>query len=758
MKGDFQVGPWLVRPDMNTIESEGEERFIEPKAMDVLVFLADHAGEVLAKERIINAIWPDAFVTDDVLTHAIACLRKALGDDSKNPHFIRTVPRRGYLLIPHVKPQPEVSLAPKHPDQNNAEQSAQETGDITAAVDRKPHRWLWLAAVPVLLLTTAFGIYWFGLSRSEEPQLDRAVEQRKFIAVLPFENPSGNAEDDYFSAGITEDITTALTKIGDLRVVGRTSSFFNRSGQKSLRDVVRQLGVGTILEGSVRRTGQQVRIVAQLIAAETDEVLWAETYDRNLDDIFAVQSDVAERIASALRVKLTPEETRRVESQLTSNFEAYNLCLQGRHFRYRETLESSHKAVELFEKAVQIDPNYALAYAGLAEAYIFLRQTSLISEGISWYQSQRKADLLEKAEAAAQKALKLDDALAEAHVSMGLVNHSRGDRKAFLQNLRRAIELNPHLANARRELGLELFRHHGKLREGLTELREAHQLDPLSTVILANLGSALLANGLIEETVSKARQIRELSPTPMDEILLLGEVHFVLSDWRRAEHYCKKFLALDRAHRAATDETFARGLLRRIYWLESRRQEARKEAERFIKPNPDLSRAILYAGLVADMEGDHLKALELFERAYRLSSTPVERINYRAFWHSYEYSTWLGHTYWRLGRLNEAQEKLEESLEFDRQRLAAGDESPQVRIGLAEIYAIRGEKEEAYRWLQQGIEAGFLEYTFLERHPFFANLHDDSRFKRMMAEIKAKVDVMRHRVREMEKEKGWDEL
>jgi len=412
----------------------------------------------------------------------------------------------------------------------------------------------------------------------------------------------------------------------------------------------------------------------------------------------------------------------------------------------------------LFEKAVQIDPNYALAYAGLAEAYIFLRQTSLISEGISWYQSQRKADLLEKAEAAAQKALKLDDALAEAHVSMGLVNHSRGDRKAFLQNLRRAIELNPHLANARRELGLELFRYHGKLREGLTELREAHQLDPLSTVILANLGSALLANGLIEETVSKARQIRELSPTPMDEILLLGEVHFVLSDWRRAEHYCKKFLALDRAHRAATDETFARGLLRRIYWLESRRQEARKEAERFIKPNPDLSRAILYAGLVADMEGDHLKALELFERAYRLSSTPVERINYRAFWHSYEYSTWLGHTYWRLGRLNEAQEKLEESLEFDRQRLAAGDESPQVRIGLAEIYAIRGEKEEAYRWLQQGIEARFLEYTFLERHPFFANLHDDSRFKRMMAEIKAKVDVMRHRVREMEKEKGWDEL
>ncbi|MGQ0568009.1 MAG: adenylate/guanylate cyclase domain-containing protein [Armatimonadota bacterium] len=335
------------------------------------------------------------------------------------------------------------------------------------------------------------------------PQPPRpAVEDRKSIAVLPLANLSPDPENEYFSDGLTEDILTQLSKIGRLKVISRTSVMQYKKTSKNLRDIGRELGVATILEGTVRKAANKVRISVQLIDASTDEHLWAETYDRELADIFAIQSDVAQRITDALKARVSPDELARIEHRPTENLEAYQAYLKGRFLWNQRTDKSVHAGIEHFKRAIELDSVYAPAYVGLADSYIVLGNFGIY----------RPKDIYPVAKAAAQKALEIDDSLGEAHASLAQVNYNYdwdwvGAERAYIK----AIELRPSYATAHHWYALYLA-HAGRFDHALAEIMRAQELDPLSSAIANNVGAVYFVARRNADALAAIQKAIEMNP------------------------------------------------------------------------------------------------------------------------------------------------------------------------------------------------------------------------------------------------------
>lgn len=321
------------------------------------------------------------------------------------------------------------------------------------------------------------------------------------VAVLPFGNLSAAEENAYFAAGVHEEVLTQLSKVEALKVTSRTSVLPYRETEKSLRAIGQELGVRTILEGSVQRVGERIRVSAQLIDARTDRHLWAERYDRTLDDVFAIQTEVALAITDALHAALTPEERSRIERKPTEDAEAYRLYLQGRMHLERRGEEGMRRSIEYFRRATARDSNFALAWAGLAHAFGFLADYG--------YEDAERA--LPEAEEAARQALELDRDLAEPHVSLGVGHIVRGEGPAALRELQRAVELRPSYVVARTGLS---WSHQllGRPREALEYARRAVELDPVGLEAAANLSMSLLINRETEEALLEARRMAEIEP------------------------------------------------------------------------------------------------------------------------------------------------------------------------------------------------------------------------------------------------------
>ena len=343
----------------------------------------------------------------------------------------------------------------------------------------------------------------------EEPARPRNAERMapigapdRSIAVLPFANLSADPENEYFSDGVTEEILTALTKLGDLKVISRTSVMQYKATTKSVRQIGSELEVGAVLEGSIRRAGNRVRITAQLIEARTDVHLWAENYDRDLDDIFAIQTDVAQRIVEALKVHLSPREKARIAEQPTENVEAYQWFLKGRYFLARRTHDFIRQAIERFRKATEADPSFAQAWAGLADAYALLPS----------YSNEPIPDASADARAAAERALLLDPGLGEAHAALGMTAQNEWDWEAADRELRRAIELSPGYAPGHHWYG-NLLSFLGRHSEAIDALRRALALDPLSLAIHNGLGTAFANARRLDEAAEIFRKALELDST-----------------------------------------------------------------------------------------------------------------------------------------------------------------------------------------------------------------------------------------------------
>ncbi len=347
-----------------------------------------------------------------------------------------------------------------------------------------------------------------------QPPPNGSAIPEKSIAVLPFGNLSRDPDNAYFVEGIQDEILTRLSKIADLKVISRTSTQKYKSAPDNLRDVARQLGVTNILEGSVQKSNDQVRVNVQLINALTDAHLWAETFDRKLTDIFAVESEIAKSVAENLNARLNGRAEEVLAERPTENPEAHELYLKGRYLWNRRNTASLRKAGDYFQQAIDLDPNYALAYAGLADVHSLL----------PIYAGTAPKDDVPKALAAARKAVELDGNLAEAHTSLGNALLFNGQLKLAEQEFRRALELNPNYATAHQWLA-ECLQGQGRFPESLAENERAHELDPLSLIIHASYASTLSAVARYDDAVKQAREALELAPDLVPGHEILGQTY-----------------------------------------------------------------------------------------------------------------------------------------------------------------------------------------------------------------------------------------
>jgi serine/threonine protein kinase/tetratricopeptide (TPR) repeat protein len=352
-------------------------------------------------------------------------------------------------------------------------------------------RWIVAAAVVVLAV---LGIYLFY------PKSVPTLVKNKSVAVLPFKNLSDSKEDEYFSDGITDDIIAQLSKIADLKVISRTSVMQYKGVSKNVREIGRELDIGTVLEGSVRRAGNQIRIVAQLIDASNEGHLWADTYDKEMTQIFAIQSDVAQRIAAALEARLSLAEKGRIEKKQTENTEAYQLYLKGRFYWNKRTVPDLQKSIEYFDQAIEKDQYYALAFSGLANSYVVLPAFGLSAR--EYYQ---------KAQQAATKALEFDSTLAEVHTVLGNIKENQYDWTNAESEYKRAIELNPSYPTAHQWYS-GLLVTLGRFNDAITEAKRAAELDPLSLIINYNLCTTLLYMRQYEQAIDQCNKGIELDP------------------------------------------------------------------------------------------------------------------------------------------------------------------------------------------------------------------------------------------------------
>ena len=482
-----------------------------------------------------------------------------------------------------------------------------EIADAEFPLGRSPKRaWIFIVIIAGAISVGLFFLGRYTTSRTlstEQGQPPASAESlpQKSIAVLPFDNLSRDPDNAYFAEGIQDEILTRLAKVADLKVISRTSTQKYKSAPDNLRDIAKQLGVLNILEGSVQRAADQVRVTVQLINATTDAHLWAETYDRKLTDIFAVESDVAKTIADTLHAKLTGSEKSAIAKRPTADTEAYELYLKGRFFWNKRTGPDLRKAIAYFNQAIAKDPNYALAYAGLADAYVLLPP----------YGAASALESFPQAEAAAKKALELDDALAEAHTSLAQVLVSYDfDFKGSTREFERAIALNPNYATAHHWYGSGPPLSLGEFDRAIAELKRAQQLDPLSLIINADLGSGFVTARRYDDAIAQLRKTIEMDPHFYYAHWNLGEALELKGQLREAFAEYKKAAELN-------DDPLVLSLVAQAEAKLGQRDDARK----ILKQLEQLATR-RYVGnyafaLVHIALGEKEKAIEDLEHAYR---------------------------------------------------------------------------------------------------------------------------------------------
>ena len=464
-----------------------------------------------------------------------------------------------------------------------------------------------IVAMTIALAVVAAGLFVYQLVRSKSTMTPTASAARteaatappnKSIAVLPFDNLSRDPDNAYFCEGVQDEILTRLAKVADLKVISRTSTQHFKSAPDNLPQIAKQLGVAHILEGSVQKASDQVRVNVQLINAVTDAHLWADTYDRKLTDIFAVESEIAKTVADTLQAKLTGSEKSSMAKTPTVNPEAYELYLKGRFFWNKRTGDDLRKSIEYLKQAITKDPGYALAYAALADSYGLLR----------FYGGASPAESVVPAEAAAKKALELDDSLAEAHASLGLIATEELEVNRGVNELERAIQLNPNYATAHHWLGLAF----ATLRQSdrsIGELKRALELDPLSMIINADLSIIYLYARRYDAAEAQARKTLEIDSRSFVAHYYLGAVMQLTGRLKEAIPEFQKAVELN-------NDPYSIAMLAQAYARNGQTDEARKllaHLNEMAKSAevPEYALATVYTSL-----GEKERAIEALEHGF----------------------------------------------------------------------------------------------------------------------------------------------
>jgi TolB-like protein/Flp pilus assembly protein TadD len=466
---------------------------------------------------------------------------------------------------------------------------------------RQPRKYTWIFVV-IVGATLSVGLFFVGRYSGRTTAAAGGTElPAKSIAVLPFESLSEDKSNAYFAEGVQDEILTRLAKVADLKVISRTSTQHFKSAPDNLPQIAKQLGVTNILEGSVQRANDQVRVNVQLINALTDAHLWADTYDRKLTDIFAVESDIAKTIAETLQAKLTGSEKTAMSKKPTANPEAYELYLKGRFFWNKRTAADLRKSIEYFNQAIEKDPGYAQAYAALAQSWKLLPA----------FNGGAPNDCFPQAEAAAKKALALDDTSSTAHAALASLKGLNGfDYPGAIAEYERTLQLNPNDATTLQWFANDTLANIGQTEREIAELKRAVELDPLSLVINSNLGVAYIHAGRLDDAIAQLRKTVELDGAFYYSRYNLGQALELKGLIPEATAEYQKTMSM-------TEDPVPLGMLGRLYGLHSQKDEALKILQK-LRQNREqrytaaYGLALIYVGL-----GDHNEALNWLEQGYR---------------------------------------------------------------------------------------------------------------------------------------------
>ena len=502
--GRFRFGVFDLDLRTGELHKHGLRIRLQEQPLQVLAILLENPGEVVTREELQKKLWPaDTFVDfDHGLNKAINKIRDALGDSAESPRFVETIARRGYRFLAEVKaadagsvPRQEITPLP------GPREEIRGRPDLVVAPARAKHHSpapAWKIAALVLLLLMASLAAWKLRSGNRPPPVIHS------LAVLPLESLSNDASQDYFADGMTDELISDLGQISALRVISRTSVMAYKHARKPLPQIARELNVDAVVEGTVLRSGDQVRITAQLIDAAADKHLWSQSYEGELKDTLALQSKVAREIADQIQISLNPQERAALKNVKVVNPEAYEDYLKGRFFWSKRTADGLKVAQTYFGRAIDEDPKYAPAYSGLADTYALL--------GDWQYAVMTPKQAFPQAKAAAIKALELDDSLGEAHNSLAFcLDGFDWNFEAAGTEFQRAIELNPSYATAHHWYAWHLSLL-GRNAEALAEMRKAESLDPLSLIINADLAELLVIAHSYDESIRQSLKVIEMDP------------------------------------------------------------------------------------------------------------------------------------------------------------------------------------------------------------------------------------------------------
>jgi len=503
----YQFGDFSLDAQSRILTRAGATTPLTPKAFDALFLLVQNAGRIVTKDELMKAIWPDSFVEESNLTQTIFMVRKAL-DETNDRRYILTVQGQGYrFLFPVTEPAGEVEereALPATPD------DAGSPIETPAHTDQRRSGWkrpaVFGIAMLALIVAAVFAVrFWRSRRGSGEPQ------GKVMLAVLPFENFTGDPGQEYFSDGMTEEMISQVGNLdpAHLGVIARTSVMHYKHSQESLAQIGKELGVQYVIEGSVRRDSERVRITAQLIQVKDQSHVWAREYDRDLGHLLELQGEIAREVAYEIDLSLGGR--RRIGAARgagahppgTKSYEAYDLYLKGQYFWNKRTAEGFLQAADYFQQAIDKDPSYARAYAGLADTF------SLMS---TWYMEPQK-ELMSRARIAALRALELDGGLAEAHASLALIEENYDyDWPGAEAEFRRAIQLDPQYATAHQWYA-EFLSWQGRFNEALAQSAQAQEMDPLSSIIATDRASILYESRQYERSLEQCRSALALDPT-----------------------------------------------------------------------------------------------------------------------------------------------------------------------------------------------------------------------------------------------------
>jgi TolB-like protein/DNA-binding winged helix-turn-helix (wHTH) protein/Flp pilus assembly protein TadD len=709
--GEFQVGPWTVLQAEGTLSSTGRSIRLEPRVMDVFAYLAAHADRVVSKEELIAAVWGGAFVEEGALSQAVHSLRKALGDDARQPRYIQTIPKRGYRVIAPivVTAEPKQEAAAPPPPVKLAAPPARS--------DRRAG--LLLVALGVAILA----VVWVSSARFGKPRPpggEAPVSNGTRLVVLPFEN-IGEPGDAYFADGLTEEITKDLASLPALQVISRTSALYYKKTGKPLPEIGRELGVDYVLEGSVQwahgpEDKPRVRITYGLIPVDDDTSVWSDSFDREVEDIFEVQAEISQRVIGRLGITLLPAEKRELRREPTGNLDAYQAYLRGLELRNQPYYSEKHirQAVPMFERAVELDSEFAEAWAELSQTHSYLSFNS------DW--------------------------------SPGRVEEAR-------RTLDHALELRPDLDTVRLSQAYFTYRCLGDYETAHKQLAAAARLSPNNPEILQALGLVLRRLGRPAEAIDALERSFSLDPRAFKLVWAIAETYAALREYEPADRAFAQAISLAPDQPTYWEERAAN----RLAWTGDIEAARAVLAEAPIPDDPDLMPIAFlldlyereYERALARISAERMRALvphaenrlnllvaiareRLGDRGGAQATAEANRASLEArlarFPNDPYYRGYLAVALAQLGRRDEALREAEKAFQQRRNDAFSGLRFVEMQ---AMVDAILGRRREAVHWLTRLLERPYqrpISAADLRFNPLWDPLRGDPEFEALLRE------------------------